>query len=224
MGYISLNLISSQTTSLKQFLNISQIETVNQVVYLSPPDQFEMLEQTYLKVREQEQRLYSDEALKELPHVPKDHPHLVEWQIRTAAGEALPWAQDEISIDGHAIECRITSEDVDAGFLPSTGTVRALELPQGPGIRWDGGIAEGFEIGPIPVIDLEVDRVVGDDREEHLVAIDPYATEHAARSDPGHMPELVLHELEERRVDRHQSSSGAGGTMSRASSRRSAGT
>ena len=72
---------------------------------------------------------------------------LVEWQIRTAAGEALPWTQDEIVLEGHAIECRITSEDVDAGFLPSTGTIRALEIPQGPGVRWDGGIAQGFEVG-----------------------------------------------------------------------------
>ncbi len=72
---------------------------------------------------------------------------LVEWQIRTAAGEALPWTQDEIRLNGHAIECRITSEDVRAGFLPSTGLIRSLQLPQGPGVRWDGGIAPGFEVG-----------------------------------------------------------------------------
>lgn len=72
---------------------------------------------------------------------------LVEWQIRAAAGEPLPWTQDDICLEGHAIECRITSEDVDAGFLPSTGVITGLHLPQGPGVRWDGGVAAGFEIG-----------------------------------------------------------------------------
>jgi acetyl-CoA carboxylase, biotin carboxylase subunit len=72
---------------------------------------------------------------------------LVQWQLRVAAGEPLPWTQDEVHLRGHAIECRITSEDPDGGFLPSTGTIRHLELPGGPGVRWDGGIARGSEVG-----------------------------------------------------------------------------
>lgn len=72
---------------------------------------------------------------------------LVEWQIRVAAGESLPRTQDEVRLDGHSIECRITSEDPDQGFLPATGTVSGLVLPTGPGVRWDGGIEEGSEIG-----------------------------------------------------------------------------
>jgi acetyl-CoA carboxylase biotin carboxylase subunit len=72
---------------------------------------------------------------------------LVQWQLRVAAGERLPWSQDEVELRGHAIECRITSEDPDGGFLPSTGTVRHLEVPGGPGVRWDGGIARGYEVG-----------------------------------------------------------------------------
>ena len=72
---------------------------------------------------------------------------LVQWQLRVAAGEPLPFGQDDIAPDGHAIECRITAEDPARGFLPATGRVRRLELPQGPGVRWDGGIAEGFEVG-----------------------------------------------------------------------------
>ena len=72
---------------------------------------------------------------------------LVEWQIRVAAGEPLPWTQEDIKLEGHALECRITSEDVDAGFLPSTGKFQALEIPEGPGVRWDGGVAHGFEVG-----------------------------------------------------------------------------
>jgi acetyl-CoA carboxylase biotin carboxylase subunit len=72
---------------------------------------------------------------------------LVEWQIRIASGEALPFSQEDVRLEGHAIECRITAEDARRGFLPSTGTVEHLVVPQGPGVRWDGGIAEGFEVG-----------------------------------------------------------------------------
>lgn len=72
---------------------------------------------------------------------------LVEWQFRVAAGEALPLAQDEIPLRGHAIECRITSESPFDGFLPATGVVRDLSLPGGPGVRWDGGISVGVEVG-----------------------------------------------------------------------------
>ncbi len=72
---------------------------------------------------------------------------LVQWQLRVARGERLPLTQNEVTINGHAIECRITSESPEDGFLPSTGTIRHLETPGGPGVRWDGGIAPGFEIG-----------------------------------------------------------------------------
>jgi acetyl-CoA carboxylase, biotin carboxylase subunit len=72
---------------------------------------------------------------------------LVQWQIRIAAGEALPFRQADVSFTGHAIECRITSEDPDNSFLPSTGRIEMLEVPGGPGVRWDGGIAAGYEIG-----------------------------------------------------------------------------
>ena len=72
---------------------------------------------------------------------------LVEWQFRVASGETLPMGQSEIPFDGHAIECRITSESPFDGFLPATGIVGNLEVPGGPGVRWDGGIAHGTEIG-----------------------------------------------------------------------------
>jgi acetyl-CoA carboxylase biotin carboxylase subunit len=72
---------------------------------------------------------------------------LVQWQIRIAAGERLPFAQEQIRPSGWAIECRITSEDPANGFLPSTGRVSYLHLPSGPGVRWDGGIEAGSEIG-----------------------------------------------------------------------------
>ncbi len=72
---------------------------------------------------------------------------LVEWQLRIAGGEPLPLRQDDVPLAGHAIECRITSESPFDGFLPATGVVSALELPGGPGVRWDGGIAPGSRIG-----------------------------------------------------------------------------
>jgi acetyl-CoA carboxylase biotin carboxylase subunit len=71
---------------------------------------------------------------------------LVEWQFRVASGEPLAFTQDDIEISGHAIECRITSEDHRGGFLPSTGVITYLELPSGPGVRWDGGVLQGSEV------------------------------------------------------------------------------
>jgi acetyl-CoA carboxylase, biotin carboxylase subunit len=72
---------------------------------------------------------------------------LVQWQIRIAAGEPLEFAQEDVIFRGHAIECRITSEDPTNSFLPSTGRIDRLEIPAGPGVRWDGGIAPGYEVG-----------------------------------------------------------------------------
>jgi acetyl-CoA carboxylase, biotin carboxylase subunit len=71
---------------------------------------------------------------------------LVQWQLRVAAGERLPFKQEELAPRGWALECRITSEDPSNGFLPSTGRVRYLHVPTGPGVRWDGGIETGSEV------------------------------------------------------------------------------
>jgi acetyl-CoA carboxylase, biotin carboxylase subunit len=72
---------------------------------------------------------------------------LVQWQLRVAAGEKLPFKQEEIVPRGWAIECRITSEDPANGFLPSTGQVTYLHVPTGPGVRWDSGIEVGSTVG-----------------------------------------------------------------------------
>jgi acetyl-CoA carboxylase, biotin carboxylase subunit len=71
---------------------------------------------------------------------------LVQWQLRIAAGERLPFTQESLQPNGHAIECRITSESPANGFLPSTGRITQLQAPAGPGVRWDGAVAEGFEV------------------------------------------------------------------------------
>ncbi len=73
---------------------------------------------------------------------------IVDWQLRIASGESLDFRQEDVELNGHAIECRIVSEDPSTGFLPSTGVITRLETPTGPGVRWDGGVVEGFEVSP----------------------------------------------------------------------------
>jgi acetyl-CoA carboxylase biotin carboxylase subunit len=71
---------------------------------------------------------------------------LVHLQIRMAAGEELPLAQGEVSIRGHAIECRIYAEDPDNDYFPSPGKITLLLTPSGPGIRQDSGVYEGWTV------------------------------------------------------------------------------
>ncbi|GLU31919.1 acetyl/propionyl/methylcrotonyl-CoA carboxylase subunit alpha [Trinickia caryophylli] len=83
---------------------------------------------------------------------------LVEWQLRVAAGEALPLRQDELRVEGHAIEARIYAENPSRGFLPSTGTLKYLRMPAGAAfsigepvraaVRIDSGVREGDAITP----------------------------------------------------------------------------
>ena len=72
---------------------------------------------------------------------------LVEWQLRVAAGEELPLTQDEIPLNGHAVEARLYAEDPAKSFFPSTGRLLRLRSPQNrPGIRTDMGVREGDEV------------------------------------------------------------------------------
>ncbi|MDM0018472.1 acetyl/propionyl/methylcrotonyl-CoA carboxylase subunit alpha [Variovorax saccharolyticus] len=74
---------------------------------------------------------------------------LVEWQLRVAAGEPLTLQQSELRLDGHAIEVRLTAEDVPAGFLPQTGPVLRWRPPvDGHDVRVDHGLVEGGEVSP----------------------------------------------------------------------------
>jgi acetyl-CoA carboxylase, biotin carboxylase subunit len=71
---------------------------------------------------------------------------LVHLQIRIAAGEPLPFSQPDLTIRGHAIECRIYAEDPDNNYFPSPGKITLLLAPSGPGIRRDSGMYEGWAV------------------------------------------------------------------------------
>ncbi|WP_136656412.1 acetyl/propionyl/methylcrotonyl-CoA carboxylase subunit alpha [Nitratireductor sp. XY-223] len=92
---------------------------------------------------------------------------LVEWQLRVAAGEALPLGQDELGIDGWAFEARIYAEDAQKGFLPATGTLSHLQFPDDIA-RIDSGVREGDTITPFydPMIAKLIVR--GPDRDTAL--------------------------------------------------------
>jgi acetyl-CoA carboxylase biotin carboxylase subunit len=73
---------------------------------------------------------------------------LVNQQIRIAAGEALAFDQESVRQHGHAIEARVYAEDPENSFFPSPGKIRGLREPQGPGVRVDSGIFEGWDVPP----------------------------------------------------------------------------
>jgi acetyl-CoA carboxylase biotin carboxylase subunit len=73
---------------------------------------------------------------------------LVREQIRIAAGLPLSIHQEEIVTRGHAIECRINSEDPDNDFRPSPGRIAAVRVPGGPGVRWDSHVQAGYTVPP----------------------------------------------------------------------------
>lgn len=74
---------------------------------------------------------------------------LVAWQIRVARGEALPITQEQVPLNGHAIEVRLYAEDTEQDFLPASGTLNLYREPAaGPGRRVDSGIVEGDSVSP----------------------------------------------------------------------------
>lgn len=73
---------------------------------------------------------------------------LIKEQIKIASGEKLEFTQDDIKLDGHAIECRINAEDPDKNFMPNAGTIKEMYMPGGNGVRVDSSIYSGYEINP----------------------------------------------------------------------------
>jgi acetyl-CoA carboxylase biotin carboxylase subunit len=96
---------------------------------------------------------------------------LVHLQIRIAAGEKLPFRQEDVSIRGHAIECRIYAEDPDNNYFPSPGRIALLQSPAGPGIRIDSGMYEGWNV-PIDYDPLLAKLVgYGSDRDQAIARL-----------------------------------------------------
>jgi acetyl-CoA carboxylase biotin carboxylase subunit len=96
---------------------------------------------------------------------------LVHLQIRIAAGERLPFTQNDVNPHGHAIECRIYAEDPDNNFFPSPGRITAMSTPGGPGIRLDSGVYEGWVV-PVDYDPLLAKLVAyGADREEAIARL-----------------------------------------------------
>jgi acetyl/propionyl-CoA carboxylase alpha subunit len=93
---------------------------------------------------------------------------LTAWQIRVAAGEALPFTQNAIPRRGHALECRVYAEDPAQGFLPSIGTLTTYRIPSGPGVRVEDGVESGSEV--TPYYDPMLAKVItwGQDRAEAI--------------------------------------------------------
>lgn len=93
---------------------------------------------------------------------------LVKWQLRVAAGEALPFQQADLFQRGHALECRIYAEDPANNFLPATGRVLHLVEPVGPGIRVDSSLTPGADV--IPYYDPLLAKliVLGENRQETI--------------------------------------------------------
>ena len=74
---------------------------------------------------------------------------IVKEGIRAAAGEELAYAQEDIELRGHAIECRINAEDASKNFAPAPGKIGVYREPRGPGVRVDSGVEEGGEVSPM---------------------------------------------------------------------------
>ena len=107
---------------------------------------------------------------------------LVEWQLRVAAGEALPLRQEQVRLDGHAIEARICAEQPDAQFLPSTGVLQVFRTPLAARferagrdtnfVRFDAGVGEGDAV--LPHYDPMIAKLIvwGADRAQALARLD----------------------------------------------------
>jgi acetyl-CoA carboxylase, biotin carboxylase subunit len=105
---------------------------------------------------------------------------LVKLQIRIAAGEKLPFTQEDVALRGHAIECRIYAEDPDNNFFPSPGKILERRVPTGPGIRLDDGVYAGWTV-PNEYDPLLTKLIAwGADRPEAIARLERALEEHYA--------------------------------------------
>ncbi len=101
---------------------------------------------------------------------------LVEWQLHIAENKPLPITQDQVSYQGHAIECRIYAEDPLQGFIPSVGKIRFLHPPQGEGIRVDSGVEANSHVSQFYDAMFAKLIVFGNNRAQALQRLDQALT------------------------------------------------
>ncbi len=122
---------------------------------------------------------------------------IVQEQLRIARGRRLRLRQEEIKIEGWAIECRINAEDPYNNYMPSTGTITSAHLPTGPGVRVDTGVYEGNEISPY--YDSMISKLIcyGETRGESVLrmrrALDEYRIMGVKTNIPFHQHMLDSH-------------------------------
>jgi len=136
---------------------------------------------------------------------------LVKDQIRVAAGEPLGYTQEEVTLQGHAIECRINAEDHERNFMPNPGIIESFHVPGGPGIRVDTHAYERYQIPPF--YDSLVAKLIayGKDRQEALArlnrALDEFIIEGIKTTIPFHQklinrPEFIKGDFDTGFLDR----------------------
>ena len=130
---------------------------------------------------------------------------IVQEQLRIARGRPLKYSQADISMDGWAIECRINAEDPYNHYLPSTGQIKAITLPSGPGIRVDTGVDVGSEITPF--YDSMISKLIcyGKTRGETVVrmlrALEEYRIMGLKTNIPFHLHMINSHAFQAGRFD-----------------------
>ncbi|WP_197318517.1 acetyl-CoA carboxylase biotin carboxylase subunit [Saccharomonospora sp. NB11] len=115
---------------------------------------------------------------------------LVEWQLRVAAGERLGFTQDDVRLDGHAVEARVYAEDPARDFVPTGGTVLGLHEPSGPHVRVDSGMRQGSVVASH--YDPMLAKVIawGPDRTSALQRLDRALADTAVLGVPTNVPFL----------------------------------
>ena len=120
---------------------------------------------------------------------------IVKEMIKVSYGNPLSFKQSDISIKGHAIECRICAEDPDNNFLPTPGTVVYVKSPQGPGVRDDSSLFNGYEVTGIDMESTYTLDEIGkkfDLTRERIRQIEKKALEKLAKSDVGEVLKSFL--------------------------------
>lgn len=130
---------------------------------------------------------------------------LLKDQIKVAAGEKLPYKQEDLKINGHAIECRINAEDWERNFMPNPGEITSFHMPGGPGVRVDSHVYQRYKIPPF--YDSLIAKLIcyGKTRDEAIKrlnrALDEFVIEGVKTTIPFHKRLIALKEFAEADFD-----------------------